>query len=244
MLRPNGRRRRVKPRLPWKRGPVAWKIACKADGILERLEKCSRSFLSLRHAARILEISTQPLLDWTKRNYLKRRGQRLLYEKADLCRLVRLFSERAEPFDSENYLMRFHKCRNGWRYPFSKLSHAQFAWPKAIEALSPRAIAALAGCHPSSVLKAIKVGRVHARLRSACRFEITRRAWDSSFRLTLTCTIRNPPLPQGDPIPTGAVAAYLSACGIVNVDQRYVRFLVQEGKLEGSRPTPGKRKVF
>jgi hypothetical protein len=63
-----------KPRLPWKRGPIAWEVANRADEILEALAENRRRFLSLRRASEMLGVSTQPLRDWIKLGYLKQDG--------------------------------------------------------------------------------------------------------------------------------------------------------------------------
>lgn len=231
-------------RLPWKRGPAPWRIACGASKILGRLEECRSRFFSLREAARVLGVSTQPLRDWTARRYLKRTGPRLQYAKDELRRLVKLFAERAAPFGPDDYLVRFHHWRDGRCYPFTKLGAASFAWPKARGALCPRDLAKLAGCHASSVLRAINSGRVRGRRRTPCRWAVTKRAWSEAFPLTLAGAARIAPLPRGDPIPTREVAACLSEVGVRSVGQRFVRLLVRRGELEGVRPTPGRRKIF
>jgi hypothetical protein len=241
--KPRGGRRGA-PRLPWKRGPVAWRVACNSEEILVRLEGCQSPRLSLRRAARMLGVSTQPLRDWTKRKYLKLSGPRLRYAKNELCQLVRWFAERAKPFGSENYLRRFNKCRDGRWYPFRKLAAASFRWPKKRGALTPSEIARLVGCHPSLILRAIKKGRLKARERTRCRAEISRHAWSQAFPMTLARTARLPPLPRDEHISTREVAAYLLELGVLRADQRYVRLLVHEGELEGVRPTPGRRKIF
>ncbi len=67
----------AKPRLPWKRGPAAWHVKCRSDQILAQLAVTTRPFLTLRAAARLFGLSTQPLRDWLARGYLRRTGPRL-----------------------------------------------------------------------------------------------------------------------------------------------------------------------
>ena len=161
-----------KPRLPWKRGPAAWKVAGRADEILGTLSGSPRHFYSLRPAALLLGISTQPLREWLKRGYLHQSGPRRQIKREELIRFVHWLQARAEHFDPFHYLERFPHT-----YPFKKLGRLQFVWPKGRKALAPRELAALAGCHPSLVLKAIRQGRLLARRRSNCRWEVTRNAW-------------------------------------------------------------------
>ena len=65
-----------KPRLPWKRGPAAWRVKRRADEILAALAAAPSPLVSLRGAARLLGLSTQPLRDWAKQGYLSRTGPR------------------------------------------------------------------------------------------------------------------------------------------------------------------------
>ena len=163
------------PRLPWKRGPAAWEIAKRAGEILENFEKNNRGFFSLRRAAALLGVSTEPLRYSIKRRYLKRDGPRLQISKAELRRFVKWLHGRAEPFDTrENGLAR-HRCG---RSPFSKLNSARFVWPKERKTLTPKEYARLAGCHPSLVVKAIHEGELSARRRTPRRWEIARYPWD------------------------------------------------------------------
>lgn len=178
-------KRRGSPRLPWKRGPAAWKVACRGGEILERLACSTRRFLSLREAARVLKVSTQPLRDWVIHGYLERSSERLLFSTEELSRFVNWLAERAEPFGADDYLRRLYRRRGLAVFPFSKLYSAQFAWPKARTALSPKELSQLAGCHPSLVVMAIRQNRVRGRRRTPHRWEITRRAWKDAFPMTV-----------------------------------------------------------
>jgi hypothetical protein len=177
--------RRGSPRLPWKRGPVAWGIACRADEILVEVARCPRRFHSLRRAAHFLGVSTQPLRDWIRLGYLQRDGPRLQISAAELRRFVRWLQNRAEPFDPEEYLDRLYRKRSRPPRPFDKLRAAQFAWPKDRAALTPKELAQLVGCHPSLIVKAIRSDHlfsgVRGRRRTPCRWEITRRSWSGAF---------------------------------------------------------------
>ena len=97
-----------KPRLPWKRGPIAWEVAGRADEILEALAQSPRGFFSLRRASAILGVSTQPLRDWIELGYLRRVGPRRQISRDELCRLVKWLAKCAKPFEKENYLRRFY----------------------------------------------------------------------------------------------------------------------------------------
>jgi hypothetical protein len=165
-----------KPGLPWKRGPAAWKIASNSEEIKIQLYVQPRKFLSLRKTAKLFGVSTQPIRDWVRLGHLKREGPRRQIALGELERFIGWLKKRAEPFDPQNYLERLPLIT-----PFQKLRRAQFVWPKDRNALNPQELAALAGCHPSLILKAIHCGRLHGRHRSPCRFEVTRQAWQSRW---------------------------------------------------------------
>lgn len=231
-------KRKPSPRLPWKRGPVAWTVACQADEILEALSHHHRNFLSLREVARRLNVSTQPVRDWTRRKYIKREGPRHQYCKAEVCRFVKWLAEKAQPFDTKNYLKRLPSV-----YPFAKLSQAAFVWPKGCPMLTPRELARLIPCHPSLILLAIRRRTIRARRRTACRWEISRRAWTDAFPSSVISKPKVPSIPNLPTFSTRTVANYLSEWGLLST-QSDVRQMIREGKLEAIRPTPGKRKIF
>jgi hypothetical protein len=178
-----------KPKLPWKRGPAAWKVASSADQILTALAETHRGFFSLRRAARLLGVSTQPLREWIKRDNLNREGPGGKISKAELCRFVRWLKDRAEPFDSSRYLERLHRKLKAPPEEFDKLRAAWFVWPEGRQALSPKELAQLVGCHPSLVLKAITrhgfFHRLSGRRRTPCRWEVTKHAWMQAFPFTI-----------------------------------------------------------
>ena len=170
-------RRTGTPRLPWKRGPAAWEIVKRAEEILENLENKNRGFFSLRRAAAMLGVSTEPLRYSIKRRWLKRDGPRLQISKKELKRFVKWLVDRAEPFDPREHRDGLKRYRRG-RFPFSKLNSARFVWPKERKTLTPKEYAQLAGCHPSLVIKAIHESELNARRRTPCRWEIARYPWD------------------------------------------------------------------
>jgi len=86
-----------KPRLPWKRGPRAWEIAQRADSIMAALHASRRGFYSLRKAAKLLGVSTQPVRDWIRLNHLKRDGPRQQISRGELKRFVHELTKRAKP---------------------------------------------------------------------------------------------------------------------------------------------------
>ena len=182
-----------KPRLPWKRGPAAWHVKCRSDQILAQLAVTTRPFLTLRAAARLFGLSTQPLRDWLARGYLRRTGPRLRLSLPELRRFVQWLANRAEPFAESNYQDRFCDPQGHPPYPFKKLTTTSIVWPKRRPALTPSELAALVGCHPSLIVKAIQTGTLRARRRTPRRWTITRRAWTNAFPLTLT---RQLSLPQ------------------------------------------------
>ena len=151
-MTPDRPRRSVRaPRLPWKRGPTAWFITRRASRIREALEASRFRFFSLRAAARILGFSTQPLRDWLRLGYLTRTGPRQQFSREELLRFLQWLEDRAQPYDSQNYLDRLPPA-----YPFRKLSRASFAWPKGRRSLKPSELAPLVKCHPSLIIKAIR----------------------------------------------------------------------------------------
>ena len=166
-----------KPRLPWKRGPIAWEVALRADKILEVLAQSPRGFFSLRKTARMLGVSTQPVVDWIRLGCLKREGPRGQVAKPELIRFLNWLCERAEPFDTAHYATRFARKLDKPRESFKELREARFPWPKGRAALSPRELAQLVNCHPSLIVKAIQSYHLRARPQSPCRWEVTRNAW-------------------------------------------------------------------
>lgn len=175
--------------MPWKRGPVAWKVRCRANEILAGLAGCPCRFLSLRRAARFLGVSTQPLRDWILRKDLKREGPGLKISKDELCRFVKWVQQRAEPFDSRRYLERLHRKLKAPPIELDKLRAARFVWPEGRKALRPQELAQLVGCHPSLILKAITshgfFHQLRGRRRTQCRWEVTKRDWGYGFPFTI-----------------------------------------------------------
>ena len=171
--------RRRKPKLPWKRGPAAWKIKSDADEIKIRLGAEKRNFFSLRRAARLLNVSTQPIRDWIRLGYLKREGPRGQIAKGELGRFIGWLEEHAEPFDPLNYLERIPPT-----FPFQELSSSCFVWPKGRANLKPSELAAIINCHPSLIVKAIRCGRLHMRHQTGRHCKISKRIWRNSFPLT------------------------------------------------------------
>lgn len=238
------KKRKSSPRLPWKRGPAAWGVATRAEGIRLKLSQEKKCFFSLRKTARILGVSTQPVRDWTKRGYLNHSGERHLYHKNEITRFVEWLCKRSSPFESDQYLERIYRKSDQPVYPFRKLRSSRFIWPKYRGALTPRELSELVGCHPSLIVKAIQAGEVQGERKTNYRWEITRRAWSNSFPTSILRTPRYPPLPEKNLIPTSEVVSFLKSSGILRVNQRWIRELIQNGELMAERPTPGARKLF
>jgi hypothetical protein len=233
-----------KPRLPWKRGPAAWKVKCQADAILQRVATSTQRPLSLRAAARLLGLSTQPLRDWLSYGYLKPTCSGGPFALEELRRLVLWLQKHAQPFDPANYVRRFFGRRVPPPYPFQKLATTQIVWPARRTALTPRELAHLVGCHPSLVVKAITIQAVRGRRPTPCRWEITRPAWSVAFPLSIRSQPRFPPLPLAELISTSETAAHLRACGMPAATPALVRALIRDGKLAASPRTPPARKLF
>lgn len=234
----------AKPRLPWKRGPAAWKIKCRAAEILQRIAATTQRPLSLRAAARLFGLSTQPLRDWVRRGYLKPTRPGGPFDPDELRRLVLWLQERAAPFDSANYVRRFFGRHQTPPYEFKKLATTQIVWPTSRTALRPGELARLVGCHPSLVVKAITMHAVRGRRPTPCRWEITRRAWSDAFPLSLRSQPRLPPLPVAELISTSETAAHLRACGLPEATPALVRTLIRDGKLHARPATPPARNLL
>jgi hypothetical protein len=174
-------RGRGKSRLPWKRGPRAWEIAQRGESILAALDSSHRGFYSLRRAAKLLGISTQPVRDWIRLGYLKLGGPRQQISRETLRRFITGLKRRAEPFDSYNYVNRITYNRKTPSRAWRTLGVARFKWPKDKKFLTPSELAKLIACHPSLVIKAILAGVVFGYRRTPCRWAITKRAWQRSF---------------------------------------------------------------
>ena len=233
-----------KPRLPWKRGPAAWEIVSRADEVRSRITACPKSFVSLRRAARLLGVSTQPLRDWIRLGHLKREGPRQQIGKGELERLVDWLCARAKPFAAENYTARFFRKRKRPPDRLETLSRAQFLWPTGRHTLTPPELAELIGCHPSLVTKAIHWYFGLGKRKSACRWEITRRAWQSVFRFSIIAPPRLPVLPRKPEFSVREAAALLGWWGVPKLTAYRVRQMVQSGELEAIPPAPGKRGIF
>ena len=175
------RKRRSRPRLPWKRGPKAYEIAQRADSILKEMADNQRGYYSLRRTAKVLGVSTQPVRDWIQLGQLHRDGPRRQTSRAQLEQFVQMLRARAEPFDKLNYLNRIREHRKVPIYRWRKLSVAKFDWPKGRTALTPSELAKFIGCHPSLIRKAISRGEVRGHWRTRCRWAITRHAWRRAF---------------------------------------------------------------
>lgn len=243
MIKSTAKRRKSPPRLPWKRGPAAWDIVTRAGEIRLKLSQEQKCFLSLRGTARLLGVSTQPIRDWTQRGYLNPSGKRRLIHKSEINRFVDWLCQRSSPFDSDRYLERIY--RNNWpRFPFRKMQVCRFIWPKYCRALTPKQLSELVGCHPSLIVKAIQAGEVQGERKTNYRWEITRRAWSNSFPTSILRTPRYPPLPEKILISTSEVVTFLESTGMLRVNQRWIRELIQNGELMAERPTPGARKLF
>lgn len=176
-------KRRSFPRLPWKRGPAAWTVACRASEVMEAIHRSPRGYFSLRQSARLVGLSTEPLRDAIQRNFLKRDGPRKQISKQELCRFVSWLEERALPYDALKYLERIHRNQRNRRYDFKKLRTAEFVWPRERKALTPAELAKLIGCHSSLIVKAIRhlsYWRLGHR-PTPCRWAITLRAWTNCF---------------------------------------------------------------
>jgi hypothetical protein len=134
-------------------------------------------------------VSTQPVRDWIALEHLKRDGPGGKISKEELRRFVRWLQDRAEPYDSTRYLERLHRKLKSPPLQFDKLRWARFAWPEGRQALSPKELAQLVGCHPSLILRAIEAHCIlhdlRARRRSPCRWEVTKRAWENAFPFTI-----------------------------------------------------------
>lgn len=232
-------RKRKPYRLPWKRGPVAWKIACDAQRIHERLQSEPKSFLSLRRASRILGTSTQPLRDWVRLRLLIRAGPRNQFRKSDLTKFVERLEAESSPFDPAEYLHRLHWKRGRPLDPFEKLRSSRFIWPRKIPFLTPNELATRIDCHPSLIRKAFRDALPKRGPRQ--RFKIPRRLWTNTFYFTLIHLEEHPDPPPGVLLKSGVVARYLRNCGIRDANSAYVHRLIRDGLIEAQKGKSNER---
>ncbi len=249
-----------KKRLPWKRGPVAGKIVAERTEILESIRGHRRRFISLRQAAKLLGVSTQPVQDWIRLGYLKREGQRKLISREELERFVvwLVAHDGDEGFEPSELIHRIHgESRYGPRR-FAKLEKAKISWHPSIKALTPPELARLVGCHPSLIRKAITEGHLGAKPKAVKRkrsgwyspqggyvhFQITRRAWDNAFPGTILVKERLPNIPMVEMFRLNDVSWQLRSWGIEDHSPSEIRKLIHANKLEAIRPCAGQRNYF
>ena len=173
---------RGKPRLPWKRGPVAGQIAQRQEAIRERLEKSPKGFFSPSAAAKLFGVSPHPIRAWIKSQFLVPDGPRGQLSRSQLLACLARIGKEAKPFDPRQLAERFHR-KKGRPVPYAKLRSVNFDWPKDKRTLSPPEIGRLVNCHPSLVIKAIReLIADHPReerryRRSPGRWALTRQQW-------------------------------------------------------------------
>jgi hypothetical protein len=223
---------------------VAWRIATDADFIRAQLAAHPRHFFSLRQAARILGVSTQPLRDWIGLGHLKREGPRKQFAKAALERFVSWLEARAEPLPDEYHIKRLLGEEGEHPLEYAVLQHATFLWPTGRQALTPKELAELIGCHPSLIVKAIRdyQWRRLGRRRTPGRWEITRQRWKGVFPSSVISKPRLPPLPRQPSFTTNEVAVLLRQWGQGTVSLVRVREMIRDGELAGVPPPPGRRR--
>lgn len=167
------------------RGPAAWGVASDHGRILAILAAEKKPFVGLRRTAYIMAVSHHTLLGWEKRGLIVRvrsraGGEHPKFRVSDLTRMIELMRDR--DLDYPSPISRLGKCR---AYPFDILAGSSFAWPRSERALTPKGIAERAGCHPSTIIRAIVAGRVKGKRRSPKRWEIRRADWDRAFPFSL-----------------------------------------------------------
>lgn len=170
------------------RGPAAWGVASDHGRILVILAAEKKPFVGLRRTAYIMAVSHHTLQAWEKRGLIVRVKSRTVglhrkFRVSDLIRMVKLMRDR--DLDYPSPISRLGKRQS---YPFEVLVRSSFAWPRSEKALTPKSIAERAGCHPSTIIRAIVAGRVRGRRSSPRRWEIRRADWDKSFPFSLRNT--------------------------------------------------------
>jgi len=230
--------------LPWKRGPAAWNIKLDVEEIKMRLAAQKRNFFSLRQAAKILGVSTQPIRDWIRLKYLKREGLRGQITKSEFERFLKWLVERAKPFSLWNYADRLLRSPTRPAYLFHTLGRAEFVWPKERKTLTPRELAGLIGCHHTLIIKAIHHKPWLAKRKSPGRWEITRHRWENTFPLSNCTQFRMPSLPRQPLFSTKEAAEHMTMWGMRQASTYTVRRMIHSDQLVAIPPAPGKRKYF
>ena len=220
-----------RPRLSWKCGPAAWKVAARADEILETLTGSPRRFFSLRAAARLF-ISMQPLRDRVERGDLNRAGPRLQFSRDELHRFVKQLAARAEPYDWRLHIDRFHRHLKRPPRPFEKLRSARFAWPRANVA------------HPKGAFEFYPLSSFIGCQSHTRELETWPQAHADAGKSLEELGVTPSFLPSSQNhgchhchtatrFPLAEVANHLQTCGLDGVDQLGVRKLIKEGCLRG-----------
>jgi transposase len=146
------------------------------------LQTSRRGAYSLRAAATVLGVSTQPVRDWIRLGWLKRDGPRQQISRSELRACVQKLKLRATRFDPDGYCQRIELNRKIPSSPWRKIFHADFDWPKNRDELSPPELARLIGCHPSLINKAIRSRRLAAKRKTEGRWVITRWHWQRRYQ--------------------------------------------------------------
>lgn len=166
-------------------GPAAWGVAKDHERILAILAAEKKPFVGLRRTAYIMVVSHHTLRAWEKRGLIVRvrsraSGRHPKFRVSELTRMVELMRDRELDYPSP-----IRRLGKPPAYPFNILARSSFVWPRSERALTPKGIAERAGCHPSTIIRAIVAGRVKRRRRSPKRWEIRRADWDRTFPLSL-----------------------------------------------------------
>lgn len=166
---------------PWHRGPTAFAIGSRSNEIMERLAGLSETHLSLRRTAEVLGISTQPLRVWYREGWIKKGPAGRKFPVDELKRFVLWLKRYAKPEDMRQRVRRFSKIK-GKHQPLPRawdlLRKASFEWPKGQATLTPSQLAALVGCSPSLVTKAIEDQYLDADRPGRVHWHISKRQWN------------------------------------------------------------------
>lgn len=170
------------PRNFWRRGPAAYDLAIRAERyVIDDLKLERRHFLTLHATRCYLEISRKTLLRWIDEGLISRHETHKKIETSDLIQFLEVLIEKKRLPPPR------HKRLGERPELFGILKRASFIWPKRKSSLTPRELAELIPCSPSTIIKALKSphSRLQVKLQTRCRYKISRQNWLKAYPNTV-----------------------------------------------------------